>query len=304
MRQDVGNTLREEYESDPKMAGAIGVLAQVGELVAEFTQPVGEDAYRDALKAKDLEMAGVQDRLERTEHLAKAAGYQLFVEREISGHPLADTIRSVMKDAGNCDSLDEVKDKLDSVLGDLEEVSAAQAEAREVKSQAKFHALKREHDDYVRQAEGWQEEGRDYAERANGLEIQVKKLEKNLERAVEIGEALQGKVREAEDLAESQRLEAYKARSVVGYANSPSLLNLVENVDDEGAIDRIVRENGNHRMSSGRLEEARRTLRRGASSDEPAALEESNNGQLPNHSVFQDMSMSQMRELAGIKIGK
>ena len=304
MREDVGRSLREEYEADPQRAGAIGVLGQIGELVAEFTQPVGEDAYRDAIKAKDIEMAEQAERLEKMEALARSAGYQLFVEREIAGHPLAGTVRNVMRDAGQMESLDAVKEKLSGVLADLQDAAAAQHQAEEAEARAEFTTLEREHEAYVRNAESWKQEGDEHREQLSGMKLKVASLEKKLERAVEIGEALEAKVQQAEDAAEEAMVQAYKAESVVGFSNSNNLMGLLENVNDKDAIDRIVHENGNHRMQSSRLEEARKTLRRGTANERPAALEEEQNGQLPNHSVFQDMSMSKMRELAGIKLSK
>lgn len=285
-RDEITASIREEYENDPANAGAAGLLQKIASMVEDFGGSVDESAEKDQKKARDLEISSLKVALEQTETVAKDAGYRLYVERQIGGHPMAETIRSVMGDVAKCDTLEDVKARLAQVLADLDGVVTKKAEEDErVAADAEASHV----------AEiSLMKEGN------NAMSAKVKALESKLVRAVEIGEKLQAEADEAMGVAEDARLESYKAKAVVGLSNANSLYALLEDVDDTDAIDRLVSAQGSHRMSSGALEEARAKLKRGASSEQQDRLEESNVGVHPASSVMNGMSMDHFRSLAGI----
>lgn len=286
-REDIGNSLREEYQNDPAVAGATGLLRQIASMVEDFKADTDEDAVKDALKAKDLEISGLQDHIAKVESLAKDAGYRLYIERQIASHPLSETIRSVMGDMAKIDSLDDVKSRLKQVMSDLSDVTKAEEDAVETAHAEEIEILTKENSSLE--------------EKNTSLESRIDSIERKLKRAVEIGESMERRANEADKLAEEAELKAYRASSVVGLTNAHSLLSLIEDVEDRDAIDRIVSSQGSHKMSSKSLEEARTRLRRGSSNLEGDRLDESNSGVTPASSVMNGMSMDHWQTLAGIK---
>lgn len=286
LRDSITEQLKEEYDNDPSIGGARGVLESIAGLVSQYNAGDDEVAALDAIRAKDLEISKLRSECDEAAGLAKSAGYQLYVERAVADHPLASTIRSVMKDVNEFGSIEELKVRLDAVMDELAEV-------------AEEKRIQMNKDDSSKIA-AFESESEKLGESVSSLEGEVSELRSRLTRAVEIGETLQEQLADAKADAKQSLIEAYKWKRAGGHSNSSKLMSLLEGVEDEGAIDRIVSGSGTHKMSDSSLEDLRSRLRRGTTRETIEALEEESPSPLPRGAVIGGVDLNKMRQLAGI----
>jgi hypothetical protein len=125
-------------------------------------------------------------------------------------------------------------------------------------------------------------------------------LQRKLNEAIELAESFRDKAEEADQIAEDSRLNAYKAQRISGHANAPKLRRMLESVDNEDTIDKIVQENGSKRIVNEDLYAMQQKLRRGQTHDNNVSesVERSNILQDP---MLGGLSTNQMLELSGVK---
>jgi len=263
MRDEVAGSLREEFEADPEIGGARAVLSQIAEMVAVYHATPDEIAVRDALKAKDIELAQATESLEEALDAAKRATCMVHIEREISGHPMAVSIRKML--AGQVfESVEDADDRLKAVLEDIPEglVAASSVDPEEVVS--------------------LREDAERSMERASRLEEKVVGLQKKLNEAKRLGEEiedarqdavaraekaerdlsdLRSRLRDAESEAkaanEEIELVKYRYDKVAGLTNGRALLPLTERCKTRGEVDRLVEQRGSSAFQDEGLAQAR-----------------------------------------------
>jgi len=150
-------TARSELLSDPTVAGAKVALDQIKDIAAPFI--LGEDAQRvvagkDAeiaslrteLKAKDREIAKLQEECNALGGVAREAGYKYFMERTLAGNPDADLIRRSVGDVKQYANADALKRKMGAIQSVIdrrraqEQAMRAEAVAAEKKLQSQLDA--------------------------------------------------------------------------------------------------------------------------------------------------------------------
>lgn len=295
VRESVAQSLREEFESDPEVAGARAVLGRIASMVEAFSGEGDEKALRDAIKERDLKIASLKEANDQISELARKAAWSLVIEGRISGHPMADRIRKMVGSVSDYASREELEERLDEVVSEYDEIAEERASIEEEKGEATIRSL---------------------MARLEAMEAEVDASNERADEAVELADSLRAKLSDAVDLAESYREQldeaksaaelaesaAYKARRTSGMTNSPRLMQMLEGVEDRGAIDKIVEEYGSDEMSSRDLRDLRARLKRGVRADEPV-VESSERGA---NGVFRDpilggMSANQLLELSGVK---
>lgn len=310
MRDEVAGSLREEFAADPEVGGAKAVLSQIAEMVASYHATPDEIAVRDALKAKDIELAQATESLEEALGAAKRATCMVHIEREINGHPMAESIRKMLK-GQVFESVEDADEKLNAVLEDLPEglVAAGRLDPEEVA------ALR--------------EESAKYKERASRLDEKVAELKEKLIEAKRLGEeiedARQDAVERAEkaesDLVEAQskledsesKVEAaneevelvkYRYDKVAGLTNGRALLPLVERCKTRGEVDKLVEQRGSSAFQDEELAQAQRSAAgRGTVGSSPELSGDSPSGvpSGPKDPLLESLgtSMEHMATLAG-----
>lgn len=245
LRSSIIEEVRKEMTEDPDVAASKGVVLQIAEMVRPYLMTPDEQIVDDTLKAKDLEISTVTEERDTAIKAAQEAAYRLYMEQQVSGHPMAGTIRSLMSGVES-DSIEDFKVKLETIMSDLTGFNFVNEEDDKVKD----------------------------------LESKVDDLRKRLTKAVEIGEELNAQLQEAsekaerldeaekkveeyEELLRQARLNAFKAESVAGFKNSDALLSLLEDVKDEKKVGKIVRENGVKKIADPELRRMKEELRRG-----------------------------------------
>lgn len=207
---------RSELLSDPSVAGAKVALDQIKEIAAPFI--LGEDAQRvvaskDAeiaalrtqLKAKDREIAQLQEECTALGGVAREAGYKYFMERTLAGNPDADLIRRSVGDVKQYANAEALKRKMGSIQAVIDrrrsqdESMRAEAAAAEKKLQSQLDAK----------------------------DQQIAKLQEGLEKAVA--------------LARKQALTTYAERRTPG-SQREQVRSIIESssVESQEEVDRIL----------------------------------------------------------------
>ena len=295
LREEVKSDLREEAGSDPKQGAAVAVLEQISSLVSSFQPDTDQQAVRDAMKAKDVEVAKVRAESDEWKRLARVAGYRLCVEQETSKHPMQETIRSALGDLSQFKKIDDLKAAVTRIKEDLDDVIPTPKSRDEAKISEEIR---------TRDAEISV-----LREQLDASVVRQSELSGKLQRAIGVCEDLQEKLNEssvttegdAKSAKESTLSEA-KLRAVSGYTNQSKLLKLMENVEDESDISSIVHQHGEKRMSDSRLESLRQKLTRGSRHDGADTLTEDSDSGPVNRggsNSFLDQTVGDIMTLAG-----
>jgi hypothetical protein len=299
-KEELAEELREEFSADPSVGASKAVLAAIWEMVAPFYATEDEKAVADAEKAREVEVSEAKTEAEENEKRAVQAECIAHIEREIGGHPMAESIRKLVSKHEFKD-LEDAKEKLAAILADLpEHTHEGMVSEEDAELMAENAALK---------------------EKLSLLTERVDSLKVKLQKAVEIGteadtqrqdaegrvqEAEEGREKALEEAKEAKRtleIEVYKHDKVVGLANGRELLDLLEDVTSEAVVDRLVTEKGVRDVSESRLAEARKQLQRGSGErQERNTLNEANGDRKPASRKTDDLgnSMDFMKRLAGL----
>jgi len=304
-KEQLSEELREEFESDPEIGGAKAALSAIWEMVAPFRATDDEVALADAEKARELEVSEAKDAAVQAEDRAVQAECMAYIEREINGHPMAESIRGLVKKA-KFDGLDDAKEKLAAILSDLPErtdenfVSREEAELREENAAMKEKvSLLSERvnslDSKLRRAV---EVGDELDAQRVDAEARAHELEEQLKETSSKVDSMKGQLEEADKMLE---LEAYKRDKVAGMPNGRELSSLLEDITSKDKVDELVAKRGYREVSSQELAEARKTLARGAGErqEEERPLAE---GTVSTRPTSDDLGndMSFMKRLAGV----
>jgi hypothetical protein len=304
LREDLTKELREEYEADPAVAGAKAALAQIVEMVGAYRQTQDESAVKDALKASELEVAAAKGAAEQAEARAAQAERLLRLEQRLAGNPLAGSLRKALAPVVS----QRVDEALEADLDGLIAEAAALVPQAHVEERVAERVALNEAREQIVEKERKQSQ----------LLEQVEKLKAKLERAVEIGQELDARVKQTTDEVEQAgaqvedleatvaklKLEVYKRDRVAGLPNRQRVLALLEGADSEAKVDRVVAESGAKAMVDGDLERARKAIRGAGPGSAAFRLEEGARGRepgTPDEAVTQTgLTADALAQLAGI----
>jgi hypothetical protein len=294
-REDLGSQIREEYAVDPAVGAARATLAAIAEMVGAYRQHPDEAAVRDALRAKDMEVAErEQERDEALEFGTKTA-ILLHVERRIGGHPMAEAIRELMREA-HMESVADVDVKLAAILdhlpatpaGDISPNGPSEEEVQLREENATLHG----------ETKLWQSKAEALDEKLKRVVELTKRADDRIAESDARAERADALLAEAEARAVQAELDAYKARKVVGLVNSSSVLGLLEDVTSQADVDKVVARHGSMEISDPDLREMRRKLQRG-NGDTRELAEDRRPAGVPRGSDDFGNSFDIMRKLAG-----
>jgi len=268
MKEEVASQLREKYEHDPNIAGAKTTLIQIAEMLSDYHVSPDESAVRDALKAKDVEISGIESKLSEAVSTAQKATFMLHVERKIGAHHMAESIRKLFKGV-EIESIQDADDRLGTILSqlpsapevkkeDTEEMTALREE--KMRFEVRVAALEERAVDLSKRLKEAKLIGEKLDDRRKISEERVRELEKKLEEAVtQRSEA----VKLAEEIKSHSELNIYKHNKVAGLTNNRELLVLMEGLSDRTSVDELVAKRGTTMVSDAALEQARKKAGRG-----------------------------------------
>lgn len=315
LKETVSAELREEFEGDPEIAGAKGVLAAIAEMVDVYKTGTDEDSVNALIKAKELEVSEAKHQVEEITSLAKKAAHELYIERKVGKHPMSESLKTLLRgrDFNNSKEIDE---SIEIILKDLpsseDTIPKVESEIREENAELRSS---------VTLLEGKVEELESKLKRASELgqridqqrvrEVQeaqdkISTLEGSLgEAKLELDEArdlLQETEENARKKIDEANVEIYKREKVGAFTNGRELLALMESVKDKATVDNIVEQKGLGTMLDPSLETMRRSLSKGKT-DSNALFEDKNGvnsyGKAGVRNEF-GYSMEELADLAGI----
>ena len=295
LREEVREDLREEFESDPGRGASVAILGQIASLVSAFQPDTDHEAVRDAMKAKDVEIAKIRAESDGWMSMARKAGYKLCVEQETAGHPMRETIIAALGNLSQFSVIGElraatkkIKEDLDEIVPTPDERSAFKVNEEILSKDAEIKMLREQLDaSVIRQGE-----------LSGRLQRAIAVSEDLRERLIEANSTTEGDAAMAKDTA----LAEAKLRAVYGYTNGPKLLKLMENIGSQSEIVSIVRGHGETAMSDSRLEAFRQKLTRGDRHDGGDTLTENGVSGPVNRGAsrsFMDQTAGEIMELAG-----
>ena len=262
-KEEISSELREQYEGDPELGGAKAVLAQVADLIGAYRATPDEQAVNDALKAKDLEVAEAVSERDQAASVAKTAAFQLHIERQIGKHPMAKTIRELLK-GKQFESREDAQNTLDAILSELPEVDMDDGRVSE--DEAKLREDNAELKGEVALLSGKVDDLKVKTQKAVKLGERIDEQRiAAMRRAEDAEQALEDVEKKLEVLQEQSEMDIYKYKKVAGLTNSGELLALMEGVCSKAAVDRLVHEKGSRDIADGELRTMRESLRRGVS---------------------------------------
>lgn len=263
LREDLTRELREEYEADPAVGAAKAALAQIVEMVGAYRQTPDEAAVRDALKARELEVAEAQGAAEQAEARAVQAERLLKLEQKLAGHPLAAALRPVLAPVVVRSGDADLEGHLDHLIEEAAELVPPSEVEGKVTERIALTEARQELTEKVREQ--------------SQLVEQVEELKGKLVQAVKIGKALDEDAKEAKAAAEEAEeqveslsqtvakleLEVYKRDRVAGMpiTNRGQVLRLLAAADNKATVDQVIAESGAQAMADGDLERARQGVR-------------------------------------------
>jgi hypothetical protein len=315
IKEDVTEQIKEEYSNDPEIGGAKGVLAAIAEMVSAYTQVPTEDSVRDALKASELAVSEANEEKEKYVQLAKKTAYALNLERKISGHAMAESIRKLFE-GKEFDSLEIMNEAISSVLKDMHSdvvVPAKEAQLMEENAklkgevtllESKVDELKEKVERAVKLGERVEtqrieavEEADSEIERLNGLlEEATVGLANEKSKAKKIQEDAEQSIKNAES-------KVYKLEKVAGFTNGRKMLELMESITDSKVVDKMVDGLGVKKMQDPMLESVRSRNLKGKVSNDNMVFEDYSSEDVGTLDELGN-DMDEMARLVGIPVGK
>ena len=219
MRTTVEEEVRSDFDSDPELAGAKLQLKKIAEMVAPF-RPSGE--IKRVLGEKDSvikEMERAVEEAEQTtiaqtrqiatlEWKGKQLAYQVFIEREIAGHPMEEQLRSMIGEVTEFKTATELRAKVESSLATVNKVRAEKdAEISEQMSAMKAQWEKR-------------------------LQAAEKIAEDSQRREAQLRESVNEKIVAVEDNVRKSLQEAMEARNAAEKRAAKAATRLAEAVEE------------------------------------------------------------------------
>lgn len=313
-REGLERQLREEIGSDPEIGGAKAVLAAIADLVSEYRTDLSDAVVCDAMKAKELEVAEAVEQRDKALSMAKMAAHGLHIERAISGHPMAESIRKLMLNR-TFENVKEVQVALDAILEDLpaadDVVSKDEARVREENAELRGKIALLE--SKVDELEGRVLKASKLAERIDEQRIaEVKEANEKIAEVEDLLEEAQAKAEKAEERirtiqessnrrVEEAKLQAYKLEKVAGLPNGRELLGLMENVQDRSVVDELVEKRGVRRMADESLNQMLDRVKKGKTGSRMRLEEEGEERHNRKRINELGQDMDELSVLAGIQ---
>ena len=241
IREEVEQEIKESYDSDPDIGGAKAILANIAEIVQSYRAIPEEATIRAAIKAKDKKIAEMQESLDHYKKL-----YEF--EKEISGYPLAESIRKIIK-VKYFSTNEEIKDAIksikeqypvDKIPGYVSENESSLAEEN-ARLEGEISLLKnRANELNVKLKKVVKLSERIDKERLDALR-HVEELEEQIESFDGEDSELATKVADLEEEVLNLELEVYKRDKALMLENGRQVLSLLKGINSKESVDRVVK---------------------------------------------------------------
>jgi hypothetical protein len=271
LKGDLREEVRGELLSDPSVAGARTVLESVKTILRPYIIPADVEAVvrqketeikrlKEQVSERDLQLAGLEEEMEKLAKVAKEAGYKYFLEKTIGKEPEADLIRNLIGDVGLFESADSLKSRLGSVKTQLRERREA-AEAAERQLQEDKQARDAEETARVKAIE--EEREQLLAAERERAEVSRKAQLEDLEQMKADNRQLLEAVEKALEANKAQALMLYAERQLTGNPNIVKIRKILEATDlsDQDQVDEIISENSSAPSAATDIDAVRERVR-------------------------------------------
>jgi hypothetical protein len=285
LKKVVRQEIIEEVEDDPEIAGSKAVLSAIAEMVSAYKKDPNEDDIKATIKAGELQVSEANRERDEAIEEAKISKCWLEIEKKISGHPMIESIRSLLN-GRKFESAEDAVSVVDTILKDLPEgevikkeeaklreenielngkITLLQSKVEELSSKLSKAAKLGERIDLQRR-----KEIEEYESRISNIEIEA-------QNAIKEAEEAKLKAKESSELArkkfEEADLKVYKLEKVARFTNGRELMALMEDVHDRSRVDTLISERGLSELGDPNLQRMRKTLGKGQVSEKPIVEE-------------------------------
>jgi hypothetical protein len=285
LKKVVRQEIIEEVEADPEIAGSKAVLSAIAEMVSAYKKDPNEDDIKATIKASEIQVSEANRERDEAIEEAKISKCWLEIEKKISGHPMIESIRSLLN-GRKFESAEDAVSVVDTILKDLPEgevikkeeaklreenielngkITLLQSKVEELSSKLSKAAKLGERIDLQRR-----KEIEEYESRISNIEIEA-------QNAIKEAEEAKLKAKESSELArkkfEEADLKAYKLEKVARFTNGRELMALMEDVHDRSRVDTLISERGLTELGDPTLQRMRNSLGKGQVSEKPIVEE-------------------------------
>jgi hypothetical protein len=285
LKKVVRQEIIEEVEADPEIAGSKAVLSAIAEMVSAYKKDPNEDDIKATIKASELQVSEANRERDEAIEEAKISKCWLEIEKKISGHPMIESIRSLLN-GRKFESAEDAVSVVDTILKDLPEgevikkeeaklreenielngkITLLQSKVEELSSKLSKAAKLGERIDLQRR-----KEIEEYESKISNIEIEA-------QNAIKEAEEAKLKAKESSELArkkfEEADLKAYKLEKVARFTNGRELMALMEDVHDRSRVDTLISERGLTELGDPNLQRMRNSLGKGQVSEKPIVEE-------------------------------
>ena len=138
-RVEIEKSVRDSLMANPEVGGAKQALGEMKDILRRFVIPedvehlVGEreehiGELQNEIAERDLHIANLQQECDKLAAIAKKAGYLYHLESKMQGLDNVEYIRSCIGNVGEYDSLEEMEERLASVLEEVDRRNTQQSE--------------------------------------------------------------------------------------------------------------------------------------------------------------------------------
>ena len=285
LKKVVRQEIIEEVEADPEIAGSKAVLSAIAEMVSAYKKDPNEDDIKATIKAGELQVSEANRERDEAIEEAKVLKCWLEIEKKISGHPMIESIRSLLN-GRKFESAEDAVSVVDTILKDLPEGEVIKKEEAKLREenielngkitllQSKVEELSSKLSKAAKLGERIDLQRRKEIEE---YESRISKIEIESQNAIKEAEEAKLKAKESSELArkkfEEADLKAYKLEKVARFTNGRELMALMEDVHDRSRVDTLISERGLTELGDPTLQRMRNSLGKGQVSEKPIVEE-------------------------------
>ena len=249
IREDVEAVVRSEMAADPEVAGAKLALEQIAQIVVPFKPPVD---VKQLMDAKDAETQKLEQNIKSMERRMEAAevekseavdharnlGFRLYVSEMVADRSDAASIKEMIGDVAQIDSVDELQKKVESSIRSADKVLAeakklvADEDNQSIKiEQQKAKLAQRRADKVSDQHAKLQEQ---VAALTDRLEEGLANKDRTIARLAEQNDSLAQKLSRAGQLVEQLEDQTYAGTRLAGHPRRSEILTSIERGEVRG----------------------------------------------------------------------
>lgn len=278
IEDEVRDEVRSELMSDPKVAGAYGIVEQIVSLVKSYgidpqanEDLIGKDEniakLEGKIQDKALEIHALEKKISEQSKLMREMANKLRLEQLLAKDPSREAIEALIGDVSKCESLSEIDEKVKAVRAELDRRAPEQSESE---------------DDKVSEISSALEDAKQrVAELEQALESEKSSKDDAQSEVVRAREVAEKAIAHAENLeARLHAEEVMRSNASLTKEDASVIRSLVEDSSNSEDVDKIIDAYKPRRTKdSDEVSKIREAAQRGKSHD---LLEEHGSGVRPN----------------------